>query len=101
MRPAQQGFHSLDAAGLINLRLNMQRHLVPFYRLAQIGLHAGSPVGLRLHDRVEELQVVAPTLLGFVHGQFGALEQLFRVVLTITEHHDADAGGGDVLNFIQ
>ena len=76
MRPAQQRFHPADAAGAeIEDRLVVERQLLVRERAPQPVLERDALQRLRVHERVEELVVVAALLLGLIHRRVGVLDQ--------------------------
>ncbi|MCY1285441.1 hypothetical protein D9M70_343770 [compost metagenome] len=91
--PAHQRFGPYHAAvGQGQLRLELQAQLVAVDGLAQLALQLQALVDGRLHFRGEEVQRIAPGLLGPVHRRIGLLEHIRRALLGEGVQGDADTG---------
>ena len=96
MAPAQQRLHAHHLPRQGELGLVVQLELPLHQGGLQVGLQACSLVDLHLHLRVEEAQRIAALGLDLVHGDIGALEQLYRALAAITEQRGPHAAGAAV-----
>ena len=85
LRPARLPIRKVD------LRLVVQAELAALERAAQLETHLRARPGARVDVGGEELEGVAPGLLGAVHRRVGRAKQHFRVVAVRRERGDADA----------
>ena len=95
--PAHQRLHAGDLTECIHLRLEMQHKLLLAQGITQIAVQGRAGKYLGLHPRVEKAQLVAPRRLGLVHGQVGALHQVFDAAVRHIQQGDTNAGGTAVV----
>ena len=94
MSPAKQGFRPGDLSrSQIDLRLIVQRELLPFQSASQAFLDRLPLHGAHVHRGREKLIALAPMFLGLVHRGIGILDQRLRIQAVIGIDADADAGG--------
>ena len=75
MTPAEQGLHRQHAAGSdMHDRLITQGQLIPFQGEPQVLLQGHALLHLLVHRQGEELVIVAPGVLGPVHGHVGVAQ---------------------------
>ena len=99
--PPDQGLEAkhLAVAG-VDDRLIVERQLVVAERGAQFALHVESVVDLAAHRLIEHRDTSSAGLLGRVHGQVGALDDLDGRVGTYAEG-DSDAHRHDVFAAVE
>ena len=92
--PAQQGLGSdhLAATGTV-FGLVVQGQLPPLQGVLQLLVQQELLVGVGVHGAVEVVVVVAPLLLGVIHGGIGVEGQLVQAGAILGIDGNADAGG--------
>jgi len=93
MAPAQQGFRADDgAAGHVEGGLELQHEFIPAQGGAQVLFQAGPFDDLRMHVRIEKLEIVAPAFFRVVHGDIGVVQQRVDGVAIAGKDGHADRG---------
>ena len=93
--PANEGLATDDLVGM-HLRLEEQLEMPLLQAGAHFGFHLHTLLNGHVHIRGVELQRIAASGFGLVHGQIGAFEQFVGRRLGSLEQGDAHAGGGVV-----
>ena len=95
MVPAHQRLEALQGGLAVKPHdgLVAQEELLPGDGPPEVRLHGQQVAGAGEHGPGEDLEAVAPGLLGLVHGQVGVAQQVFRGVGLVRVQGDAQAGG--------
>src|SRR6266853_6295245 len=94
MLPAYECLDTRDGSCLeIYLRLVMQQQLLPFKSITQLAFQGLTLDGLGTHVWSEEVEIVAPRLLGVIHRRVGILDQRLRIFTVVRVGAYANAHG--------
>ncbi len=92
MAPAHQRLEPDDGAGVeVDEWLVMNLQLLQSQCLAKHALDLHAVLELLVHDRIEDLHVIAAPILGLIHRHIGMLEQFDHVGTVAGIDTDAEA----------